>query len=108
MNLFEGVIGHDRVVQMLEREAERPAHAYLFTGPSGVGKATVARRFAGALLCPGDPEGLRRVDAATHSGLTPEEENQTLMERVIVDDIETFATQHRRFGNVRVDFIASP
>ena len=69
MNLFEGVIGHDRVVQMLEREAERPAHAYLFTGPSGVGKATVARRFAGALLCPGDDEGLRRVDDATHPDL---------------------------------------
>ncbi|NNC91983.1 MAG: DNA polymerase III subunit [Acidimicrobiia bacterium] len=69
MNLFEGVIGHDRVVQMLEREAERPAHAYLFTGPSGVGKATVARRFAGALLAPGDPEGLRRVDDATHPDL---------------------------------------
>lgn len=69
MNLFEGVIGHDRVVQMLEREAERPAHAYLFTGPSGVGKATVARRFAGALLCPGDADGLRRVDDATHPDL---------------------------------------
>ncbi len=69
MNLFEGVIGHDRVVQMLEREAERPAHAYLFTGPSGVGKATVARRFAGALLCPGDTDGLRRVDDATHPDL---------------------------------------
>jgi DNA polymerase-3 subunit delta' len=69
LNLFEGVIGHDRVVKMLEREADRPAHAYLFTGPAGVGKATVARRFAGLLLCPGDPDGLRRVDDATHPDL---------------------------------------
>ena len=69
MNLFDGVIGHDRVVEMLEREAERPAHAYLFTGPTGVGKATVARRFAGALLCPGDPDGVRRVNDATHPDL---------------------------------------
>ena len=69
MNLFEGVIGHERVVDMLEREAERPAHAYLFTGPSGVGKATVARHFAAALLAPGDPDGARRVDEASHPDL---------------------------------------
>lgn len=69
MNLFEGVIGHERVIAMLEREAQRPAHAYLFTGPAGVGKATVARKFAAALLAPGDPDGARRVDDATHPDL---------------------------------------
>lgn len=69
MNLFDGVIGHDRVVAMLEREAALPAHAYLFTGPASVGKATVARRFAGALLAAGDADGLRRVDQATHPDL---------------------------------------
>lgn len=69
MNLFDGVIGHERVIEMLEREAERPAHAYLFTGPAGVGKATVARRFAASLLCPGDPDGIRRVNLATHPDL---------------------------------------
>ena len=69
MNLFDGVIGHERVVTMLEKEAARPAHAYLFTGPAGVGKATVARRFAGALLAPGDPDGVRRVNEAVHPDL---------------------------------------
>lgn len=70
MNLFDGVIGHDRVISMLEREAGTPAHAYLFTGPAGVGKATVARRFAATLLCDrGDAECHRRVDAATHPDL---------------------------------------
>ena len=70
MNLFDGVIGHDRVISMLEREAHAPAHAYLFTGPTGVGKATVARRFAAALLCgDGDADCRRRVDAATHPDL---------------------------------------
>ena len=48
---FDGVIGHDRVVGLLEREVSSPAHAYLFAGPSNVGKATVAHRFAAALLC---------------------------------------------------------
>lgn len=48
---FEGVIGHERVLSLLSREIAQPAQAYLFTGPSGVGKATVAHLFAGALLC---------------------------------------------------------
>ncbi len=69
VNLFDGVIGHDRVVSMLEREASRPAQAYMFTGPSGVGKATVARLFAGALLSPNDADGRRRVAEAVHPDL---------------------------------------
>lgn len=48
---FEGVIGHQRVVGLLAREIEAPAQAYLFAGPSNVGKATIARQFAAALLC---------------------------------------------------------
>ncbi len=48
---FLGVIGHDRIIGLLQREILAPAHAYLFAGPSNVGKATVANRFAGALLC---------------------------------------------------------
>jgi DNA polymerase-3 subunit delta' len=48
---FAGLIGHDRVIGLLQREITAPAHAYLFAGPSNVGKATVAHRFAAALLC---------------------------------------------------------
>lgn len=48
---FDGLIGHDRVIGLLENEIAAPAHAYLFAGPSSVGKATVAHRFAAALLC---------------------------------------------------------
>lgn len=49
---FHGVIGHDRVVDLLRREAARPSQSYLFTGPASVGKATLALRFAATLLCP--------------------------------------------------------
>lgn len=55
---FDGVIGHERVVELLRREVLGPAQAYLFTGPDSVGKGTLATRFAAALLCPqgGDHE----------------------------------------------------
>ncbi len=54
MSVFDGLIGHERVVDLLGSEVDAPAQAYLFTGPSGVGKATVAIRFAALLLCESD------------------------------------------------------
>jgi DNA polymerase-3 subunit delta' len=51
----------------------RPSHAYLFHGPAGSGKATVARAFAAALLSDGaaDPDSARqRVEHGVHPDLT--------------------------------------
>jgi DNA polymerase-3 subunit delta' len=51
----------------------RPSHAYLFHGPGGAGKATVARAFAAALLSDGaaDPESVKaRVEHGVHPDLT--------------------------------------
>ncbi|MGH2522127.1 MAG: ATP-binding protein [Anaerolineales bacterium] len=47
------VIGHEWAVEMLQRDLQRDRlkHAYLFTGPAGVGKRTLAAEFARALLC---------------------------------------------------------
>jgi DNA polymerase-3 subunit delta' len=46
-------IGHAPALATLQRaiESGRPAHAYVFTGPEGVGKATAALEFAAALNC---------------------------------------------------------
>lgn len=51
--LFSRVVGQRVVCSYIRRAIEnrRIAHAYLFTGPAGVGKDAVALDFATALLC---------------------------------------------------------
>ena len=68
--IFDDVIGHAPVLDLLRAELASPAHAYLFVGPANVGKARVAREFASGLLCPdGDPSCVRRVLGAIHPDL---------------------------------------
>ncbi len=67
--MFDGIIGHEATLHLLEAELEAPGHAYLFTGPAGIGKATVAQHFAAGLVC--DDEPCRaRVRRAAHPDVT--------------------------------------
>lgn len=69
-SIFEGVIGHAGVINLLESELDRPAQAYLFTGPESIGKATIAQRFAAGLLGGVEDErALRLALAGTHPDL---------------------------------------
>jgi DNA polymerase-3 subunit delta' len=55
---WERIRGHDAVIEGFRRAVRRGrlAHAYLFTGPPGVGKRLFAFELGKALLCEGQPQ----------------------------------------------------
>ncbi len=52
------IIGHSWAANLLKQHitSDRVRHAYLFTGPDGIGKRTLAMRFVKALNCTQPPE----------------------------------------------------
>ena len=86
------LVGHDRPLEQLRRAASRGrlGHAFLFVGPSGIGKRRLARHVAQGLLCEtrpapaldpcGECAGCRQVEADSHPDFTeagkPEDKNQ--------------------------------
>lgn len=87
-----GIFAHEWAADLLARHAANGEvrHAYLFTGPPGVGRRTLALRLAQAINCtnppaPGTPCGTCRacaqIERAQHpdlSILTPEEGSSTI------------------------------
>lgn len=63
---FAKIIGQDKAKKLLHRavKQDRLAHAFLFKGPMGVGKKTLARTFAATLNCH-KPEGLEPCGQCT-------------------------------------------
>lgn len=77
---WQRVRGHEAIVRAFDSawRKQRLGHAYLFVGPAGVGKHTLARELAWALLCEtpskdlaacGRCGGCILVDAGTHPDL---------------------------------------
>ncbi|MCG9130275.1 DNA polymerase III subunit delta' [Candidatus Poribacteria bacterium] len=74
------IIGHQQIVEQLQHTvaSDRIAGAYLFVGPTGVGKETVARYFAQLIFCEqeaqppivcGECLACRKVDSGNHPDL---------------------------------------
>lgn len=74
------IIGHQQIVEQLQHTvaSDRIAGAYLFVGPTGVGKETVARYFAQLIFCEQDAQppivcgeclACRKVNSGNHPDL---------------------------------------
>ena len=120
---FEDVVGQDHIKQVIQNElkSDSTAHAFLFSGPRGIGKTTVARLIAKSLNCENSKNGepcnnceackailagkaldVIEIDAASHTGVDNVRENIIENSRVapsifknkvfIIDEVHMLST----------------
>ena len=69
---FAGIVGNEAALRLLERDLRsgEATHAYLFYGPPGIGKRTVALRFGAALVAGGNAAAADRARRGLHPDLS--------------------------------------
>ena len=105
---FDSVVGQQHIVSTLEHAVTegRLSHAYLFCGPRGTGKTTMARILAKALLC----EHAEAARAQVASGCMPDgdcPECQAIAEGNHPDVYELDAASRTGVDNVREEIVNS-
>ena len=105
---FDSVVGQQHIVSTLEHAITegRLSHAYLFCGPRGTGKTTMARILAKALLC----HNAEAARAEGTSGCMPDgtcEECELIAEGNHPDVYELDAASRTGVDNVREEIINS-
>ena len=105
---FESVVGQRHIVSTLEHAVAegRLSHAYLFCGPRGTGKTTMARILAKALLCQG-AEAARTTGASGCMACGTCPECEAIAAGTHPDVYELDAASRTGVDNVREEIIGS-
>ncbi|GAB3272595.1 DNA polymerase III subunit delta' [Arthrobacter pigmenti] len=113
MSVWDDLPGQSAVIEQLRSaaEADRPTHAWLFTGPPGSGRSNAARAFAAALECEQDRRQDRgcgtchachTVLAGTHADVTNVATEKVTISIAEVRELITRAQDRPSSGRWRV------